>query len=401
VEDDEDDAEAVLRLLSGSGIQIGECRQAATEAEIMAALAARTWDVILADYNLPGFNALKTIEVVAAKAPGTPVVVMSGAIGEEQAVEAMRRGARDYVMKDRLARLPSAVSSAAHDAESRRKELQSRREIERLNEELRGKVAALARSNQDLEHFAHAASHDLREPLRSITSFTQLLLRKFSGLADDEAREYAGYVRDAVERMRGLIDGLLAYSRAEIPPGEEVASASAVAASVVAGFDYTLQELDGGVSVGPLPDVQIHPAILQQVIGNLVGNAIKYRRPEVPPRIRITAEPCGGNRTRFAVADNGIGIGAEHRERIFELFRRLHGSEVPGLGVGLAICKRLVERAGGNLWVESEEGKGSTFYFELPCATGMEIDRTIQGNPKTYYRFVGDKSPGEDTIRPA
>ena len=241
-------------------------------------------------------------------------------------------------------------------------------QLRAINAELRGRVQQLERSNADLEQFAWAASHDLKEPLRSISSYAQLLIRREAPAEDAQAAEFARYIQQGVARMGGLIDALLAYSRAMCqPPGPgRVTGAHAAAEEAAQTLRAAIEESGAVIHIDALPPVRAELAPLVQIFQNLLANALKYRNLEASPLIHVSAETSGGD-VRFAVRDNGIGIPAEHYRRIFEVFRRLHGEDYEGLGIGLAICKRLVERYGGRIWLESEPGIGSTFYFTLPA----------------------------------
>jgi light-regulated signal transduction histidine kinase (bacteriophytochrome) len=224
----------------------------------------------------------------------------------------------------------------------------------------------LARSNADLEQFAYVASHDLQEPLRMVASFTQLLAERYQGKLDADADEFIGYALDGARRMQVLVNDLLAYSRVD-RRGKEFAAVDCekVLETVLASLRNALQESDAQVSHDPLPTVQGDETQVWQVLQNLVGNAVKFHGSE-PPRLHVSAQEVNGE-WRFSVRDDGIGIDPGQAERIFLLFQRLHTrSEYPGTGIGLAIAKKIVERHGGRIWVESEPGKGSTFYFSLP-----------------------------------
>jgi light-regulated signal transduction histidine kinase (bacteriophytochrome) len=249
-----------------------------------------------------------------------------------------------------------------------------RRQLRAINAELRDRVKQLERSNADLEQFAWAAGHDLKEPLRTISSYTELLVRRSRSKngqvhVDGQAAEFAGYIQQGVERMSAMIDGLLAYSRAMVQPLEHdhVTNAQIAAEEAVQTLHASIEESGARIEIDPLPVVCAESGPLVQIFQNLLANALKYRTPGVAPSIRISAV-AGGGEVRFAVGDNGIGIAPEHYDRIFEVFRRLHGEDYEGLGVGLAICKRLVQRYGGRIWLDSEPGSGSTFYFTLPAA---------------------------------
>jgi PAS domain S-box-containing protein len=227
----------------------------------------------------------------------------------------------------------------------------------------------LARSNKELQRFAYVASHDLQEPLRNIVSFSQLLERRYRGRLDQDADDYIGFIVEGGMRMQALIRDLLQLSRIETQAKPPVPTdASAVAADVVRSFSATVKDLAARITVEPLPMVMVDPPQLEQVLTNLVANAIKYRRPEAPLAITISARRTNGI-WEFAVQDNGIGIEEQYFDQIFEMFRRLHTKdEYEGTGIGLAVVKKIVERHGGRVRVESTPGEGSIFVFTLPAA---------------------------------
>ncbi len=237
----------------------------------------------------------------------------------------------------------------------------------RLFQELEERTAALARSNGELEQFAYVASHDLQEPLRVVGSYVQLLARRYEGQLDDRADRYINRSVAAVERMRTLINDLLAYSRVGTRGRDLVPTKTAnVMDHVLEGLAVTIRETAAEITWDPLPAVRADATQLGQLLQNLLGNALKYRG-ERPPRIRIAVQRQGG-RWQFAVHDNGIGIDPEYAERIFLVFQRLHTrDEYPGTGIGLAICQKIVERHGGQLSVDSQVGQGATFSFTLPA----------------------------------
>ncbi len=240
--------------------------------------------------------------------------------------------------------------------------------VEERTAELSRAKAELERSNKDLEQFAYAASHDLREPLRIIAGFVQLLSRRYKGKLDADADEYIGFIVDGANRMSNLINDLLTYSRVAAAAPVQKISGNAALENALANLRAAIEENSASVTHGLLPEVYFNENRLAQIFQNLIGNAIKFHGDE-PPRIHVCAEAAGGY-WRFAVSDNGIGIAREQTDRIFEIFQRLHGiDKYPGTGIGLALCKRIVENRGGRIWVEPGPGCGSVFYFTVPEET--------------------------------
>jgi PAS domain S-box-containing protein len=233
------------------------------------------------------------------------------------------------------------------------------RERARLEEELR-------RSNAELERFAYVASHDLQEPLRVVTSYVQLLARRYRGRLDQDADDFIAYAVDGANRMKQLIQDLLAYARIGSKGAQPVrVSLDEVLLHVLDSLRLQLRESGATVERGPLPTVLADPVQMEQLLQNLISNAVKFRGSE-PPLIQVEARQRESE-WEISVADNGIGIDPQFFERIFIVFQRLHGmSEYSGTGIGLAICKKIVERHGGRIWVESTPGRGSRFFFTLP-----------------------------------
>jgi PAS domain S-box-containing protein len=236
----------------------------------------------------------------------------------------------------------------------------------KVEQELARHAQDLARSNADLQQFAFVTSHDLQEPLRTITAYAQLLSRHCQGSLDADGQEFLTFIVDGATRMQHLINDLLAFSRIlhehERMPAE--VDMEAVFAWVVMNLNRAIKESGARITHDPLPPVLANQQEMVQLVQNLASNAIKYRGPD-PPLIHVGVEEAAGE-VRFSVRDNGIGIDPSYHEQIFGVFKRLHGKEVPGTGIGLALSKRIVEKHGGRIWVESEAGKGATFCFTLP-----------------------------------
>jgi PAS domain S-box-containing protein len=239
----------------------------------------------------------------------------------------------------------------------------------RAEEEVQRSNEQLTRVNRELEEFAYVASHDLQEPLRIVNIYTQLILKDLGGEKPALA-QYAGFVQQGVQRMDALIQDLLTFSRAV--HGDELAIGTADLGAALnealAVLKNRIEENGAVISADPLPTVRGDASQLAHVFQNLLSNALKYRKKDTPPQIRISAKRDGGDSWIISVADNGIGFETRYAERIFGLFKRLHRDEYPGTGLGLAICKRVLERYGGRIWAEGRPGEGSTFYFSLPPA---------------------------------
>lgn len=229
------------------------------------------------------------------------------------------------------------------------------------------KARELVRSNSELERFAYVASHDLREPLRMVTNYAQLLERRYKGQMGDESDKFISYMIDGVQRMQQLISDLLAYSRVgrTEAPIEKV-DMSVVAKEVMNNLSVAIEEAAAEITIGPLPIVPANHSLMRQLLQNLVSNAIKFRKQGVKPQVQISVRESG-DRYVFSVSDNGIGIEPQYASRIFVIFQRLHNRlEYPGTGIGLAICKKIVELANGSIWMKSKYGEGATFYFSIP-----------------------------------
>lgn len=491
LEDNRLDADLALRELKKGGFATASAVVETAEAFTREVRANRP-DVILADYNLPQWTGLEALEILHREEADIPLILVTGSLGDVKAVECIKQGVTDYVLKDQLTRLAVTVRRALKEqdlrAQGKRSEvalhesqaqfqtivesamdaiisvdeeerivlfngaaqkmfrcslvqamgmpvtrfisesepgvggirlknsdgigtgeraagqlrhLRGRREdggefpmeasvsqtyvgegrlftiilrdvTERklAEQELAEKVEELARSNSDLEQFAYVASHDLQEPLRMVAAYTQLLAERYKGKLDDNADKYISYATEGAKRMQTLIQDLLAFSRVgRKGTAADISDCNPAVNEALRNLNAAIQESAAVIQVEQLPQVWAERSQLVQVFQNLIGNAIKFRQ-KGPPVISIKAEMSGAD-WLLSVTDNGIGIGQENSDVIFSIFQRLHTrAEYEGNGIGLAVCKKIVERCGGKIWVESQPGHGSTFKFTLPAKAG-------------------------------
>jgi len=284
----------------------------------------------------------------------TPVLLMSGErAGQDDRVEGLRSGAMGYLVKPFADQeLLAQVNMLYH--------------LGKTQKQLRQRARDLARSNDDLEQFAFVISNDLMEPIRMVSSYTKLLKERYGNSLDEEADTFINYAADGALRMQKLIQDLLEYSRFKHRPHNpvKVKMGDAVKKALVK-LKGAIRKSKAKVELDSLPTVKADPGELTELIQNLISNAINFRT-ESDPQIVIKAERLDSE-WQISVTDNGLGVEPVNKERIFAVFQRIHTREEhSGSGVGLAVCKRIVERHGGRIWVESEHGKGSTFFFTLP-----------------------------------
>jgi len=386
---------AVSPITDASGRTVGACNIASdvTESrrtveiqERLAALVESSDDAIIGE-DLNGIiqswnrGAQRIFGYRANEVIGKPITILAvpGRLDEiPQILERIARGERvDHFETQRKAKdgrilFVSLTLSPIRDGTGRiigaSKIARDITERVQAEEALREANAALIRANADLEQFAYSASHDLREPLRMVASYSELLKRRFGSELDETGELYIRYVVEGAHRMEKLLKDLLTYiriSKERAEPAEE-ADANYALEQALANLQAAITASSACITHTALPKVHIQSFQLEQVFQNLIGNAIRYRREETP-EIHVAAE-LRGQEWVFSVKDNGIGISPKYKDRIFGMFKRLHtSSDYPGTGMGLAICQRIVERAGGRIWVESEVGKGSTFFFTIPA----------------------------------
>jgi signal transduction histidine kinase len=350
VEDEENDYFFTMRELRRNGAEV-EARRVWTEAAMREALA-EDWDIVLSDYAIPGFGGPQALATLQATGRDIPFIMISGTIGEEAAIETLKAGASDFITKGRMARLTPAISRSLGERENRAARA-------RAEEELR-------RSNAELEQFAYVAAHDLQEPLRMISSYLQLIQRRLGERLDGRTAEYFHHVVASAQRMRAMVAGILDYSLiAREGPRAEVVDTDAAARQATDSLAAQIAEARAEVEIAPLPPVRANEAQVTRLFQNLISNAVKFHG-DTPPRVAIRGAR-EGDRCRFTVADNGIGIEPQYREGVFRIFQRLQPDETPGVGIGLAACKKIVEQHGGRIWVESPTtDHGVVFAFTLP-----------------------------------
>ncbi|MDC0831549.1 ATP-binding protein [Geitlerinema sp. CS-897] len=363
VEDNAADAQLMRKLLAADGGSERGSRERVqyelswveTLQDARGAIAQQSFDAILLDLSLPDSVGLETIATIAADAPDIPIVVLTGLDSEEIAAESLRNGAQDYLVKSEI-RGPWL-----------RRAIQYAIERQQIFDRLRQLNRELQRSNRDLEEFACVASHDLQQPLTSITANVQLFELQYGDRLDPQARHYLERIVGAVKRMQQLIRDLLAYSQLDTDSGTfEPTDCNRVLQIVLDNLKETIDRCGAIVEIEALPTVKANELQLIRLFQNLLENALHYRRPTVTPHVYIGVKAINGEWC-FSISDNGIGIESEDFARIFKIFQRLHSHEqYPGTGIGLAICQRIVEGHDGRIWVESELGQGTTFFWTLP-----------------------------------
>jgi light-regulated signal transduction histidine kinase (bacteriophytochrome) len=358
VDDSELGREMLCRILERQG---HTCVAVESAAEAVARLHSEHFDMVLLDFMMPGVTGMELLNQIKSQPDlqGTAVVMLSAFDEVTEIGRCLELGAEDYLLKpfDRI------VLTARLQAILERKRLQN---LERKRtEQLEAAERDLRRSNEDLQRFASVVSHDLQEPLRMVSNYIQLLQLSLGDGASKEQEDYIHFAVDGAKRMTVLIQELLAYSNVTGEHTLEPVDCNEILDEVELQLKAQIEESEAVVNHSPLPQIMANRPQIRQLFQNLIGNAIKYRG-QSPPVIRIMAERA--NRFwKFSVSDNGIGIEPEYQDKVFGMFVRLHSRSVAGAGIGLAICQRVIERLGGRIWLESEKGKGSTFFFTIPA----------------------------------
>ena len=347
VDDYEPGRVARTKFLTLAGFQVTE---AATGQKALQIAFEKRLELIVLDVNLPDISGVEVCRRLKSD-PATaaiPILHLSAtSVRPEQQVIGLENGADSYLTEPVDPMILVATIKALLRARKAEQGLQ--------------------RSNEELRQFAYMVSHELNEPLRQVAINAQLLARRYEGKLDAEADEFISYTVAGVKRVQTFIEGMLSFSQAT-NPDIEVGPASCDSAFITAlfGLQKAVEESGAIITSDPLPNVVGNELRLGMVFTNLIGNALKYRGSD-PPRIHVSVVEQG-DAWLFAVQDNGIGIDEKYWDSIFGMFKRLHGGESPGSGIGLALCKRIIENHGGQIWVKSAPNQGSTFYFTLPIA---------------------------------
>lgn len=389
-----DDQPNNLRLLSTTLSEAGyKVRNAISAKMALMGIEKALPQLILLDIMMPQMDGYQLCQHLKSdeRTQHIPVIFLSALDNEWDKVKAFEVGGSDYITKpfhvqEVLSRVKNQLTLVCQQQQI----VEQNWQLQQQNQQLQQLNGELIRSNQDLEEFARIASHDLRSPLQTMKAFGQLFCQKYQGLLDDKADHYMKRILEAGDRMEKLIQDLLNYSRVETHRAEfEPTDCNQVIESVLANLDSVIQQRGAVITCEHLPIVMADGIQLVQLFQNLIGNALKFCSPEVAPEIKIAAElrqksspssyesaivppippePTEFNEWVFRVQDNGIGIESAYFERIFKVFQRLHTSEeYPGTGIGLSICQKIVEHHGGQIWVESSLGVGTTFYFTIPA----------------------------------
>ena len=360
VEDNEATRYTRSRILRRAGFVVCE---ATNGVDALAMAATERPALVLLDVKLPdidGFEVCRRLKNQPDTATTIVLQVSANLVERGDKIRGLEGGADGYLTEPMTSdELVATVRSYVRLYQAEDKLLRANRELQRQTDSLR-------RSNDELQQFAYAISHDLQEPLRAISMYSQLLIAQYAREADPEVREFTQYITDGVERMQALIVDLLEYSRVDTQAKAVTQTdCTYVVNQVLQDLQFSIEESGAQVTVDPLPTVWGDSRRLAQVFLNLLGNALKFRGSH-PPRIHVSATQSEEG-WRFCVQDNGIGIDPQFAERVFAIFQRLHlRHEYPGTGIGLAICKKIVEQHGGRIWVESRLGEGASFFFTLP-----------------------------------
>lgn len=334
--------------------------------EFTALITSRDYDIVITDYGLPGWTGLDVLRILHENGRQTPVILLTGSLGDQTAVQCLKGGACDYVLKDNFARLPHAVRLALRDATIERQRRLAELTLEQY-------AAQLERSNFDLQEFLSIASHDMQEPLRKIRWFIGQLQTQLDGDTDAAVQHTMSRIDAGATRMAAIIDALLAYSKIAVgaQPLTSV-NLSEVMLEVLSEFSEQVQAVNAQVEVGPLPVIRANHVQIDRLFQDLISNALTYRSPDRRLHIQVSSRSREDGHVELSISDNGIGFDEQYADRIFRPFQRLHPREdTVGVGIGLAICRKIAVQHGGTIHATSRPGEGSTFTVTLPSG-GVE-----------------------------
>lgn len=375
VDDRPDNLRLLLNILKDKGYKV---RCVTTGAMALRVSLRYPPDLILLDIQMPEMNGYQVCEQLKANPETAPIPVIFLSVIEEtvEKVHAFNVGGVDYItkpfqVKEVVARVENQLQILRLQNKLREQNIQLEQEIrdrKAIEQQLLELNREMKRSNQELEQFAYVVSHDLQAPLGTIASFAQLLQNRYQDQLDGKALQFIERIIGGSLRMQQLIDDLLQYSRVgRMTQIFEPVQCDRVLSQVLANLETKINETKALITHDPLPAIAGNGMGLLQLFQNLISNAIKYRHPHSSPRIHIRVS-LQEDMWIFSIQDNGIGIETKHLERIFQIFQRLHSDkQYPGTGIGLAICKKIVELHGGKIWVESCPSQGSTFHFTIPA----------------------------------
>jgi two-component system, sensor histidine kinase and response regulator len=368
-----DDEQAQMRALCDTlGVEGYRARGHASARDALLALKPGEFDLLITDLMMPEMDGIAVSNAAREIDPGLAVIVMTGHGTVDTAVRAMQEGAVDYILKP--FKLNAILASIGRALEMRRLRL----ECARIAELERQRSLELALANRDLESYSYSISHDLRAPLRAVSSFAEILEEDHAAALDEEGRRMLGLIRASSRTMDQLIVGLLEFSRANngtrrltMDVIDMTALADAAAREVATLHQGPAHRID----IGELPEATGDATVLRQVWCNLIGNALKYSAKKPEPRVTVTGSVLGGEAV-YEVKDNGAGFDMRYADKLFGVFQRLHRSEeFAGAGVGLAIVQRIIARHGGRVWAEGKPGEGASFRFALPLSPHTDVER--------------------------
>jgi len=356
LEDVANDIEMVRRVLREGGLEVN-LQPIATREEFVEQLEHQSPDVILSDHGFPNFDGFSALSLAKEKCPEVPFIFVTGGLGEEATTEALKSGATDFVLKDKLSTLVPAMHRA----------LESARERQRMQQQIARLKSQLEAANKELEAFSYSISHDLRAPLRHLNGFMDLLRQSAADKLDDDSREYLHIISDSARQLSRLIDAVLSFSRiGRAALRKTPVPLAALVKSVLSDLRYDMEGRQVEWTIGALPTAEVDYALLRQVFFNLLSNALKYTRGRDPARIEIGFSDLPLEVVVF-VRDNGVGFDMQFADKLFGVFQRLHAApEFEGVGIGLANVRRIIYRHGGKTWAEAKPDCGATFYFSLP-----------------------------------